>query len=97
MLVEQFTLMPCLRELKTSGPWQKRGAASKNVDQGAKRHDAGSPVVTEELWDEQVPSILSLGDLCGWENNAVTHLILQERRGEAFRRPWTKPRAAIQP
>ena len=56
MPVEQVTLMLCLRELKTLGPWQKRRAASKNVAQGTKRHDAGSPVVTEELWDEQLPS-----------------------------------------
>lgn len=83
--------MFCLRELKALGPWEKRGAASKSMDQGTKRHNA------EELWDEQTPSVLGLGDLCGWGNNAVTHLILQERSGEAFRRPWTKPCAAIQP
>lgn len=96
MPVEQITLIPCLRELKTLRPWQKRRAASKNVDQGTKRH-AGSPVLTKELWDEQVPSGLDLGDLCGWGNDAVTHLNLQEGSREPFRRPWTKPRAAIQP
>lgn len=70
MPVEQVTLIPCLRELKTLGPWQKRRAASKNVDQGTKRH-AGCPVLAMELWDEQVPSVLDLGDLCGWGNDAV--------------------------
>lgn len=30
---------------------------------------------------------MGLGDLCDRRNNAVTHLILLEKRGEAFRRP----------
>lgn len=46
MAEEQLILILCLRELKALGPQQKRQAASKSVDQGTERHDAGPPVVT---------------------------------------------------
>lgn len=48
------------------------------------------------MWGEHVPRTLGLGDLYVWGNNTVTHLVLLERRGEAFSRSWTKPCAAIQ-
>lgn len=48
------------------------------------------------MWGEHVPRTLGLGDLYVWGNNTVTHLVLLERRGEAFSRSWTKPCTAIQ-
>lgn len=38
------------------------------------------------MWAEHVPCTLGLGDLCVWGNDTVTHLVLLERRGEAFSR-----------
>lgn len=47
-----------LERTQNLGAWQRKGAASKNVDCGHRRHIAVCPVVTKEL-------SLGLGNLSG--------------------------------
>lgn len=71
----------------------KEGTWCTVTGQGTNTQEADACCHQGVGWQVSVP--LGLGDLCGRKNDAVTHLILLEERGEAFGRPWAEHCAAI--